>query len=77
MNKDQLMGNWEQLKGNVRQQWGELTDDHVMQINGDRQALAGKIQEAYGIDQEEAEAQVEQWEADCNRGTMKKRSNAA
>lgn len=67
MNKDQLIGNWEQVKGGVRKQWGKLTDDHVTQINGSRQVLAGKIQEAYGVAKEEAETQVKRWEEACKR----------
>lgn len=67
MNKDQMIGNWEQFKGSVRKQWGKLTDDNITQIKGDRQKLAGKIQEAYGIAKEEAEEQIERWEEACRR----------
>jgi uncharacterized protein YjbJ (UPF0337 family) len=59
MNWDQIEGNWKQLKGRVRQQWAKLTDDDFDQIKGDRQVLAGKIQELYGVSKEEAEKQVQ------------------
>ncbi|MGE0754240.1 MAG: CsbD family protein [Alphaproteobacteria bacterium] len=62
MNKDQLEGNWEQLKGSVRTQWGKLTNDQLDQIEGNRQKLAGQIQEAYGVAKEEAEKQIKDWE---------------
>ncbi|HAK61802.1 MAG TPA: CsbD family protein [Alphaproteobacteria bacterium] len=65
MNKDQVVGNWEQVKGTVRKQWGKLTDDQVDQIKGDRQKLAGQIQESYGIAKEEAQKQIDQWEESC------------
>lgn len=65
MNKDQIEGNWEQLKGSVRKQWGKLTDDQVAQIKGDRQKLSGQIQEAYGVAKEEAEKQIKSWERAC------------
>lgn len=48
MNWDIIQGKWDQLKGSVKQQWGELTDDELTQINGDRDKLAGKLQERYG-----------------------------
>lgn len=67
MNKDQIIGNWEQVKGSVRKEWGKLTDDHVAQIKGNRQKLAGKVQEAYGIAREEAEEQVKKWEESQRR----------
>lgn len=65
MNKDQIEGNWEQLKGSVRKQWGKLTDDHVAQVKGSRQKLAGQLQEAYGIAKEEADKQIAAWERAC------------
>lgn len=63
MNKNQMIGNWEQLKGKARAQWGRLTEDQIEEIQGNRQVLSGKIQEAYGIAKEEAEKQVESWES--------------
>ncbi len=61
MNWDQISGNWEQMKGSVRSAWGKLTDDEVEQVKGDRQKLAGKIQERYGIAREEAERRIDDW----------------
>ncbi|HEY8554131.1 MAG TPA: CsbD family protein [Burkholderiales bacterium] len=62
MNWNQIQGNWKQLKGKVKAQWGDLTDDEIDSINGRREQLVGKIQKAYGIDQEEAEEQVRAFE---------------
>ena len=61
MNKNQLEGKWEQLKGNVQKKWGELTDDDLDVIKGNAKVLAGKIQERYGIEKEEAEKQVDEY----------------
>ena len=58
-----IEGNWKQLKGKVREKWGELTDDEIDQIAGKRDILLGKIQEKYGIAQEEAERQFQ----DCEK----------
>lgn len=62
MNKDIIEGNWEELKGIVKEQWGELTDDRLQVIAGRREQLAGEIQQAYGISKEEAEKQVRAFE---------------
>ena len=48
MNWDIIAGKWDQLKGSVKKEWGELTDDELTQINGDRDKLSGKLQERYG-----------------------------
>jgi uncharacterized protein YjbJ (UPF0337 family) len=61
MNKDTLKGQWTQLKGTVREQWGKLTNDDIDQIQGQSEQLVGKIQERYGIARDEAERQVNSW----------------
>jgi len=61
MNTDVLKGKWNQLKGNVRKQWGNLTDDDVDKIQGDSEILLGRIQERYGRTREEAEREVDRW----------------
>jgi uncharacterized protein YjbJ (UPF0337 family) len=58
---DQIVGKWNQVKGEVRTRWGELTDDDVEQIAGQRDKLAGKLQERYGIAKEEVNKQIDDW----------------
>jgi uncharacterized protein YjbJ (UPF0337 family) len=62
MNWDRIQGNWKQMKGKVREQWGKLTDDEFDRLAGNRDQLVGKIQERYGIARDEAERQVKDWE---------------
>jgi uncharacterized protein YjbJ (UPF0337 family) len=59
---EKIKGSWTQTKGAVKEQWGKLTDDDLMEIQGRREQLVGKIQTRYGISHEEAEAQVSGWE---------------
>ncbi|WP_374371210.1 CsbD family protein [Dongia sp.] len=59
---DQIEGNWVEFKGKVKERWGELTDDDLLQIQGERQQLVGRIQALYGVSLEEAESQVTEWE---------------
>jgi uncharacterized protein YjbJ (UPF0337 family) len=66
MNWNVIEGNWKQYAGKVKAQWGKLTDDHLVSINGRREQLAGKIQEAYGITEEEADKQISQFEKHLN-----------
>ena len=62
MNLDIVKGNWKQVKGKVKAQWGKLTDDQLDVIDGKRVELAGKIQEAYGVSKDEAEEQINAFE---------------
>jgi uncharacterized protein YjbJ (UPF0337 family) len=61
MNQDTLKGQWTQLKGQVREQWGKLTNDDLEQIQGRSEQLVGRIQERYGVARDEAERQVDTW----------------
>ena len=62
MNWNRVEGNWKQLKGSVKEQWGKLTDYQLDVIAGKRANLAGKIQETYGISKDEAEKQLNAWQ---------------
>lgn len=62
MNWDQVAGDWKQLKGQVQQKWGKLTDDHLDVIAGKRDELVGKIQELYGSTKDDVEKQLAEWQ---------------
>ncbi len=58
MNADIFKGKWKQLRGDVKKWWGDLTDDDLDRIAGERDKLVGRIQERYGYAREQAEAEV-------------------
>ena len=62
MNWNQIEGNWHELKINIKQQWGKLTDNQLEAIAGERDHLVGKIQVMYGIGKDEAEHQLSDWQ---------------
>lgn len=59
MNWDTVKGNWKQMTGKIKEEWGDLTDDDLTEAAGERDQLVGKIQAKYGIAKEEAEKQVD------------------
>ena len=59
MDANILKGKWLQLKGSIREQWGQLTDDDVDRVEGNAERLAGMIQERYGYAKEKAEDEVD------------------
>ena len=61
MNENTIQGKWEQVKGSVKESWGDLTDDEITQMEGNRQKLAGKIQERYGRAQDVVEKEIDDW----------------
>jgi uncharacterized protein YjbJ (UPF0337 family) len=52
-------GRWEQLKGRVKQAWGDLTDDDFTKADGDYDELVGIINEKTGETREELEKRLE------------------
>jgi uncharacterized protein YjbJ (UPF0337 family) len=61
MNKDILKGKWMQLKGQIQENWGRLTDDDMDMIQGEYDQLVGRLQERYGYTREEAEHKVDDY----------------
>lgn len=49
-----LKGNWTEIKGKMKQQWGKLTDDDFTRIEGNVDEVVGRIQQAYGYTKEKA-----------------------
>ena len=59
MDANILKGKWLQLKGSIREKWGQLTDDDVDKVSGSAERLVGLIQERYGYAKQQAEAEVD------------------
>jgi uncharacterized protein YjbJ (UPF0337 family) len=74
MNEDVFEGMWKQMKGNVREWWGKLTDDDLERIGGNKDKLLGALQERYGYTRERADEEITRRMRDFetsqrNRGT--------
>ena len=58
MNKDIIQGKWKEIKGDLRKTWGNITDDELEQTKGDATAIAGVLQQRYGIAKDDAHQKV-------------------
>jgi len=67
MNWDIFAGRWNQLKGDLRSQWGKLTDSDLENAAGKKDKLVGILQERYGLVKDEAERQLDAWIARIDR----------
>jgi len=61
MDWDRVEGNWKQLKGKVKEKWGDLTDDEIDRIAGRRDQLEGLVQERYGLAKDQVRKDVDDW----------------
>lgn len=72
MNTDELEGKWEQIKGQIKEKWGKLTDDDITIIKGKKDQLLGKLQERYGFAKDAAETKLAAFMKDCNCNSSNK-----
>jgi uncharacterized protein YjbJ (UPF0337 family) len=61
MNMHLLEAKWKQLRGKVKQKWGDLTDDDLDRIEGRYDELVGLVQEKYNRTRQEAEQEVREF----------------
>ena len=61
MNDDVFKGQWKQLRGEVRKQWNQLTDDDLDVVGGELDKLEGRLQERYGWEKERAKMEIDTW----------------
>ena len=55
MNQDIFEGKWKEMRGQLKEWWGELTDDELEQANGNAAQIVGLLQQKYGYTREAAE----------------------
>jgi uncharacterized protein YjbJ (UPF0337 family) len=58
---NRIEGSWKQLKGRIKERWGDLTDDDLDRIAGRRDQFEGLIQQRYGLTKDQAHRQIEEW----------------
>lgn len=58
MNREIFSGKWEEIKGELKQKWAKLTDDDLLEIEGNNQEIYGKLKQHYGFTKEEIERQL-------------------
>ena len=71
MNRDILKGKWNEIKGDLKKKWGNLTDDDWTRISGDRDKLIGTLQQRYGRSKEEMGREIDEFFEDWERRNRK------
>jgi len=64
MNSDILEGAWKQLRGNVKEAFGKLTDDDLIQADGKADKMVGALQTRYGYTKDQAQTE---WDKFVNK----------
>ena len=58
MNEDIFEGKWKEMRGQVKEWWGKLTDDDLEQARGSAEQIAGLLQQKYGYTRQRAEEEI-------------------
>jgi len=58
VNDDVFKGKWKQLRGQIQQKWGDLTNDDLDRMQGTQTEFEGLLQERYGYTKERAKQEV-------------------
>jgi uncharacterized protein YjbJ (UPF0337 family) len=64
ISRQELEGKWKQIKGQIREQWSQLTDDDLQKVKGDTEQLVGVIQQKTGQTRREVEQCLERFLSD-------------
>ena len=62
MNEDTIKGNWKVFRGKIKEKWGKLTDDELDVAEGQKDQIAGRIQERYGTSKDQARRELDEME---------------
>ncbi|MCA8996053.1 MAG: DUF883 family protein [Planctomycetaceae bacterium] len=74
--RQELAGHWNEIKGRIRERWGQISDDELQQVQGDSEQLLGLIQQKTGHTREEAEEFFDSMFEDTNDVRAKIRKTA-
>lgn len=61
MNWNQIEGQWDQFKGQLKSKWGKFTDDDMTNLAGKKDQIVGRFVERYGVKKDEAEKKLDEW----------------
>ncbi|MBN2549500.1 MAG: CsbD family protein [Anaerolineales bacterium] len=72
MNKDIFEGKWKEMRGQIKEWWGVLTDDDLEQAAGNAEQIIGLLQQKYGYTREHAEAEFNRRVSEAKEALDKK-----
>lgn len=72
MNWDELKGNWKQFTGQIRERWGDFTDDELEAAKGRREQLEGLLEKKFGWAKERLQYEIDEFERRCARTCSEK-----
>jgi uncharacterized protein YjbJ (UPF0337 family) len=69
MTSQDFAAKWEQIKGQIKEKWGKLTNDDVLAVEGKQDQLLGKLRERYGYSPQQAKTELSTFMERCGCGS--------
>jgi uncharacterized protein YjbJ (UPF0337 family) len=73
MDTNQFKGGWHQFKGELKKKWGQLTDDDLLEAEGDYEKFLGVLQKRYGDKKEEVKRWADEWYSEHEQEEIRRR----
>lgn len=73
MDKNQFKGGWRQFKGELKKKWGQLTDDDLLEAEGDYEKFLGVVQKRYGDKKDEVKRWADDWYSQHEQEEIRRR----
>jgi len=61
MDANKFKGSWHQFKGELKKKWGALTDDDLLECEGNYEKFLGVLQKRYGDKKDEVQQWADDW----------------
>jgi len=73
MNRDKFKGDWDEFKRECREKWGHLTDDDLLECDGDYEKFLAVVQKRYGERKDEVERWADDWYSEREQAEIRRR----
>lgn len=73
MDKNKFKGNWHEFKGELKRKWGKLTDNDLLECEGDYEKFLGVVQKRYGEQKDEVQRWADDWYSEREQEEIRRR----
>ncbi|HEY7320338.1 MAG TPA: CsbD family protein, partial [Candidatus Binatia bacterium] len=73
MDNNKFKGNWHEFKGEVKRKWGKLTDDDLLECEGDYEKFLGIVQKRYGAEKDAVQSWANDWYSEREQEEIRRR----
>jgi uncharacterized protein YjbJ (UPF0337 family) len=73
MDNNKFKGNWHEFKGEVKRKWGKITDNDLLECEGDYEKFLGIAQKRYGDEKEAVQSWANDWYSEREQEEIRRR----